>query len=48
MKIGILLCGETPLSLVPTYGCYADCLKDQFGFDQLGDVLLVLMMGSIG
>lgn len=38
MKIGILLCGDTPLSLVPAHGCYADCLKDQFGFDQLGDI----------
>jgi len=38
MKIGILLCGDVPATLVDEFGCYSACLQSQYSLNRFGDV----------
>lgn len=38
MKIGILLCGDVPTSLVKEFGDYSSCLQKQLNLNRYGDV----------
>ncbi|MFT6925133.1 MAG: GMP synthase-like glutamine amidotransferase [Psychromonas sp.] len=40
MKIGILLCGDVPPSLVEEFGNYASCLQRQLNLNRYGDVTI--------
>jgi len=38
MKIGILLCGDVPATLIDEFGCYSACLQSQYALNKFGDV----------
>ena len=38
MKIGILLCGDVPITLINEFGSYSACLQSQYELNKFGDV----------
>jgi GMP synthase-like glutamine amidotransferase len=38
MKIGILLCGDVPITLIDEFGSYSTCLQSQYELNKFGDV----------